>query len=133
MYDEFYDSVLNSSLPNIDEACDFLLKEDVMPIVEEVVEVFPNIQSAGSILERTIEVACEESRYVNILYIVQGKSTIFAIDPNGGIFYMDSHRHETEGLFVCWTKTKSFQDMLNVMVPLFCNPISHANVAVISF
>ena len=133
MYDYYYDSGVNSSLLNIDEACDYLLKEDVMPIIERVMDVFPESQSTGSILERTIEVAREESRYVNILRIVQGKSTIFAIDPNGGIFFMDSHRHETEGLLVCWTRTKSFQDMMNVMIPFFDDRNSHANVAIVSF
>ena len=84
-------------------------------------------------MESTIEVAREESRYVNILHIVQVESTIFAIVPNGDIFFMDLHQLETEGLFLCWTRRKSFQDMMNVVISLIDDENSHANVAIISF
>ena len=132
IYDRYNES-FNGTIPDIDEACDFLLDEEVHVEIESVLEVYIHDDMPENQLHIQLQRLKEDLKYIGAVHITNYKSTVFIMDPHGGLLFMDSHRHEDKGLFLGWTREGNSEDMVSLVAPLINSDNRVANLAIVSF
>eukprot|EP00794_Sanderia_malayensis_P003924 gene3924-4470_t len=130
LYDRFVEASGTSQLPNIDDACEFIIREEIFACVESLHDIEV---SDGDDIGQCIDKLRNSSKYMCCILIYNERSTVFLVDPYGGLVYFDSHRNGEHGCIICWTKTRHFR-VIKHLVPLIRNfETMYANLAIVSF